>query len=53
MLYICANRQGRNRAAGFVGALDAFMREGTSPELSAAIDELIAEAARRGLYVGR
>jgi hypothetical protein len=44
--------QGQAKAAGFVGPFDAVMRSGPSPEMDAAIDALISDAADRGIYMG-
>jgi hypothetical protein len=43
--------QGQAKAAGFVGPFDAVMRSGPSPEMDAAIDALISDAADRGIYM--
>lgn len=46
-------KQGPNKACGFVGPFDAVMRGGADPGINDAISDLFSEAAKRGLYMGR
>ena len=40
--------QGASKAVGFIGPFDAVLRSGATPAMSAAVDELIVSAAKRG-----
>lgn len=45
--------QGRNKACGFVGPFDAILREGETPGMNEAINDLIAAGVHRGIHMGR
>lgn len=49
----CAPAQGRNKACGFIGPFDAVMREGVNPRMADGINDLIKQAAKRGIAMGR
>ena len=46
-------RQGRNKACGFIGPFDAVIRDGVNPKMNDGINTLIKEAAKRGIAMGR
>lgn len=46
-------KQGRNKACGFIGPFDAVIRDGVNPKMNDGINTLIKEAAKRGIAMGR
>lgn len=46
-------RQGKNKTCGFIGPFDLILREGELPEVEKAVEELIMEAAKRDIHMGR
>ena len=45
--------QGPNKACGFIGPFDAVMREEVNPRMADGINDLIKEASKRGIAMGR
>ena len=46
-------KQGKNKACGFIGPFDAVIRDGVNPKMNDGINTLIKEAAKRGIAMGR
>ena len=45
--------QGRNKACGFVGPLDAILRQGDIPEMNDSINDFFRKATKLGIHTGR
>jgi 2-keto-3-deoxy-L-rhamnonate aldolase RhmA len=52
VLNLMAN-QGKHKCCGFIGPFDAIMREGPTPEMAIAVNNLIRAATAKGLHIGR